>query len=285
MSTERITDLPGVTNSQLTDIIYAVTGFGSPPGNLGISVQQTLSQVIALAISQSILNYPGNPNGNVAGNVFQFCYDTTNKILYICTSSGSTVTAIWTFVGAMNIPATNGGTGVQSPTAHSLPVAQGSSAFSFLGPLSNGQLLIGSTGSNPVAATLTAGTNITISNSAGGITINAPGGPGFMWNHITASSATLASNNGYVPDNAGLVTLTLPATFAFGDIIEIVGRGAGGWSIVFNTSQYIVVGSSTATTTTGSVSSTNHADSLRMVCTIANSEWTVESFIGNLTIV
>ena len=40
----------------------------------------------------------------------------------------------------------------------------------------NGQLLIGSTSANPVAATLTAGTGITVTNGAGSITIAASGG-------------------------------------------------------------------------------------------------------------
>lgn len=42
--------------------------------------------------------------------------------------------------------------------------------------LSNGQIWIGSTGSPPVAVTLTAGAGISITNSAGGITIAATGG-------------------------------------------------------------------------------------------------------------
>ena len=42
----------------------------------------------------------------------------------------------------------------------------------------NGQLLIGSTGVNPVAATITAGSNITVTNGAGSITIAASGGGG-----------------------------------------------------------------------------------------------------------
>lgn len=40
----------------------------------------------------------------------------------------------------------------------------------------NGQLIIGSTGAFPVAATITAGTNITVTNGAGSITIAASGG-------------------------------------------------------------------------------------------------------------
>jgi len=39
------------------------------------------------------------------------------------------------------------------------------------GPLTNGQLVVGSTGASPVAATLTGGTGISVSNGAGSITI------------------------------------------------------------------------------------------------------------------
>lgn len=42
----------------------------------------------------------------------------------------------------------------------------------------NGQLLIGSVGANPVAATITAGSNITVTNGAGTITIASSGGGG-----------------------------------------------------------------------------------------------------------
>jgi hypothetical protein len=65
-------------------------------------------------------------------------------------------------------------------------------AFGGLGPLTNGQLIIGSTGLAPVAATLTAGANITITNSAGGISIAAVGGSANMvigTSTITGSTA------------------------------------------------------------------------------------------------
>ena len=42
----------------------------------------------------------------------------------------------------------------------------------------NGQLMIGSTGTTPAAATLTAGSNVTITNGAGTITIAATSGGG-----------------------------------------------------------------------------------------------------------
>lgn len=88
------------------------------------------------------------------------------------------------------------GTGVASPTAHTLPVAQGSSAFTFLGPLTNGQLLIGSTGANPVATTLTAGSGVTITNGAGTITLALSSGQVIQTvflNNIAGSTNSTAS--------------------------------------------------------------------------------------------
>lgn len=48
----------------------------------------------------TILNYAGNPNtpsdNHLAGNFLQFCWDTTDNKLYICTTTGTTSSAIWT---------------------------------------------------------------------------------------------------------------------------------------------------------------------------------------------
>lgn len=95
MANERFTDLPTVGSAQLTDIICAVQGYVSPTV-LGESVQETLQQVFNLFQSNIVLFNAGNPNGAVAGQTYQLCWDTTNKILYVCTSTGSVSTAIWT---------------------------------------------------------------------------------------------------------------------------------------------------------------------------------------------
>lgn len=282
---ERITDLPTVTNSSLSDIIYAVQGYVSP-SNLGTSVQETMQQVFNLMLANIVLHNAGNPNGAVAGVIYQFCWDTTNHVMYVCTTSGSTSTAIWTALppGAGITPPASGGTGVASPTAHTLPVAEGSSNFNFLGPLTNGQLLIGSTGVDPSPATITAGANISVTNGAGSITIAATGAGSFAWTHVTGTSQTMASFNGYVADNAGLVTLALPATSALGDEIIIMGRGSGGWSISQAAGQQIIWESSSSSVgVPGSVSSINRRNSIYMVCTAANTEWTIQSSSGNLT--
>lgn len=181
--------------------------------------------------------------------------------------------------------ATNNAVNDGTRTAHAIPIMQGTSTPNY-SVLTNGQLLIGNTGNDPSAATLTAGVGMSITNAAGSITLNAAGG-GFTWNDVTGTSATLAVNNGYVADNAGLVTLTLPATAVIGDTIKVIGKGAGGWTIVENANQQIHFGNVATTVSTGSLSSSNQFDNLEIVCITggASTIWSVTSAVGNITIV
>lgn len=97
----------------------------------------------------------------------------------------------------------------------------------------------------------------------------------FNWNTITATSQQMSSQNGYFPNNAGLVTLTLPASSVVGDEIAISGQGAGGWLIAQAAGQQIQIGSSASTLGAGgSVASANRYDSIRLVCMVASTIWT-----------
>lgn len=95
---EMFTSLPTVSSAQLTDIICAVQGYVSPT-TLGLSVQETLQQVYDLIQSNVVLFNAGNPNGVLAGQTYQFCWDTSNSVLYICTTTGTSSTAVWTSLG------------------------------------------------------------------------------------------------------------------------------------------------------------------------------------------
>ena len=66
-----------------------------------------------------------------------------------------------------------GGTGANTFTDHGILIGNATNAVSATAELANGELLIGSTGNAPVPATLTAGTNVTITPTAGAITIAA----------------------------------------------------------------------------------------------------------------
>lgn len=142
-------------------------------------------------------------------------------------------------------------------------------------PSLNGQLIIGKTSDVPQVATLTAGTGISITNGAGSITIAASGG-GVNVVEVTTSTQALAVDTKYIINyTGGLCTLTLPSTFALGDEIQIMGLSAGGWTIVENASQNIRIGSVVTTTTTGSLSSSNRYDCVKLEGLVANTTMTV----------
>jgi hypothetical protein len=141
--------------------------------------------------------------------------------------------------------------------------------------MTNGQVLIGSTGATPVPATITGTAGITITNAAGSITISGGGG-GYTWTEVTGVSQAMAANNGYITNNPALVTLTLPATAALGTTISIAGKGAGGWKIAQNAGQEIFFGSSATTIgATGYLQSTQQFDSIELLCITADTQWTV----------
>lgn len=135
------------------------------------------------------------------------------------------------------------------------------------------------------SAVITAGTGISVTPGANTITIAATGSS-FTWTEVTGTSQAMAVNNGYILNNAGLVTATLPSTAAVGDIVRVAGKGAGGWLIAQNSGQTIFFGSSTTSTGAGgSLASTHRRDCIELICVTANNDWDVLSSIGNITVV
>lgn len=145
-----------------------------------------------------------------------------------------------------------------------------------LNAMINGEVLIGSTGAAPVAATLTAGVGINITNAAGAITINATGGAS-DWNTVAVSPTAMLEDNGYIVSTVGLCSLALPAVAAVGTYIEIVGlSGLGNWIITQGAGQSIQIGNVTSTVGVGgSVASTDPSDSIVLVCVTADTKWAV----------
>lgn len=104
-----------------------------------------------------------------------------------------------------------------------------------------------------------------------------------VWHDQTTTPVTMAAGNAYSANNAGLVTLNVPATAAVGDEFQVQGQGAGGWLVRANTGQVINFGSS-PTTSAGSLASTNRYDAVKFVCTVANTTFNVMFAVGNLTV-
>lgn len=96
------------------------------------------------------------------------------------------------------------------------------------------------------------------------------------------TSQTMVKWFRYFANSGSLVTFTLPATIAQGDVFEIIGQGTGGWKIVYGTGVSIKLNANlSTTTTTGSLSSTDQYDSIKLVA--QSSTVLVPEFVkGNL---
>lgn len=186
--------------------------------------------------------------------------------------------------GSITIAASGGGS-LPAITNSAVLVSTAAGAAAWTSTMTNGQVVIGSTSGTPTAATLTAGTGVTITNGAGTITIAATTG-GTPWTEVTGTSQSMAVNNGYIANNAALVTCTLPTTAAVGEFVKVDGKGAGLFKIGQNASQVIHTGTTDTTTGTGgSLTATNRYDCLTLRCITANTDWVLEHVKGAFTIV
>lgn len=168
-------------------------------------------------------------------------------------------------------------------TANNGMLVTGNTGVPSISALTAGQVFIGTTGAAPTAATLTAGSGVSITSASGSITISSS----FAGNWVDqTTSATMAVNTNYIANAAGLVTLTLPAVAPLGSVFQIVGKGTGGWTLAQAVGQQINFGTSTTTSGVGgSLASTNTNDCVSLVCVTANTNFVVMSSVGNLTVV
>lgn len=159
-----------------------------------------------------------------------------------------------------------GGTGITTATAYSVICAGTTATGAF----------------QPLASLGTAGQVLT-SNGAGALPTWQAGG--ITWNEVTGTSQSAAVNNGYIANNASLVTVTLPSTAALGSTVRVLGKGTGLWKLLANTGQTIHFGN-TDSTVAGYVQATHRYDAIEVVCTVANTEWTVANgpMGGNFTV-
>lgn len=80
------------TNSQ-RNIIYDTTNQAYDANIINTTTGDQIWVQLA-----TIVDYAGNPNGNVEGNLNQLCLDTAAPSLWICTTPGNAAGAVWTAV-------------------------------------------------------------------------------------------------------------------------------------------------------------------------------------------
>lgn len=102
---------------------------------------------------------------------------------------------------------------------------------------------------------------------------------------ITGTSQTAQAGRLYIPHNASLTTITLPATANIGALIQVVGEGAGKWQIQHGNATDVIVGISGFTTVAGTThgiiaSDQNGTISLRKTNT---NKWTFTTLNGTVS--
>ena len=134
-----------------------------------------------------------------------------------------------------------GGTGATTLTDHGILLGSGTGAITATAAPTNGQLLIGSTGIDPVVANLTGGTGITVTNGAGTITIDADNngdvsGPGSSTDNAVArwdgTGGETLQNSSVTIDDSGNIDANSIA-FSSGDQLSQYDEGTWTPSLEF----------------------------------------------------
>lgn len=234
----------------------------------GVNTPITANAGTAIYLNNVVINTSAANFATGAGTVVY------NEVTCLDSSAHNATTEIYTsrvITGSLQLNETDQGVclidgGVVTPTA-----------------MTDGQVVIGSTGLSPVVGTLTAGAGITVTNAAGSITVlsNDP-----MTRAEISADARLAVNTSYTNTKVGLLTVILPTTGTALDEITLIGSGAGGWSITQDDAAHQIFVGNTNTTlgVAGTLSSTNLGDCVSMRC-ISAKVWRVFNMVGNLTVV
>lgn len=198
----------GLDVSTFTGVVKASTGSFSASALVNADVDP------AAAIAYSKLNLNASiVNADVA-NSAAIAYNKLNLANSIVDNDINTTAAI-------------ARTKIANGAAHRLVINDASGTLSDFSALTNGQLVIGSTGLAPVAATLTAGSGISITNGAGSITVSTtiPAGD------IPQTSWVGPANNTADQVITGLSFANTVRSFEAMVDVYIDNGGAGFWTV------------------------------------------------------
>ena len=150
----------------------------------------TLSGARSITFGANDLTFNASGGGRI---IYSGAGEQTGYAL-ISTSTGE---ASWNILSVAG-----GGTGATTFTANGILIGNTASAISATAELADGQLLIGRTGNAPVTATLTQGTDLSITPGNGSISI----GHATVSNAPTSSSTTLSAGGNFTAINSVTVS-------------------------------------------------------------------------------
>jgi len=281
-----------ISNSTSTYGLYVGNNL-SVVNNLVISGNTTLQSLTASTISATTYqNLPTYVSAvTESENVFTVTTNTGNTTLTVDAVTGGTFNSVSGIITLSGTGSVNGTqiTGLSTGSGGSFTGGTVSGATNFTNGLTantisattyeNVNAVTGGT-YNSVAGVITlSGTGNVNGNTITGFST---GSGGLTWQFAT-TSITASTNNGYI--TTGTTSIALPTTATLGSTIEVVSTSSNLFTITQNTNQFIRFGIITTTPTSGTLISQNIGDSIRLVCTSADTVFTVVSAVGNITII
>ncbi len=187
------------------------------------------------------------------------------------------------FVGAGATATFLCGNGISAnPTFKANGVAIGTTGVTSLN--ANGILFGGTTITGPIQSMATIGSafQVLTSNGSG---LPSWSNPGIIYTVVTGSSAAMVQNSGWIANNAGTVSLSLPTSAGVGTMLWVTGiNNATGWKITQAAGQQIFSGASQTTLgATGSITSAATHNSIVLVCVALSTTWVAMSVVGSPT--
>ena len=249
----KISNLPAIVTPALTDVFPVVQA--------GVTYKETVTQLSTLLGLPVTIGATGTvlrSNGTAWVATTSTFADTYGASTLLYSNGANTVTGLATANSGMLVTS---GAGVPS-----------------IATLAAGQIFIGTTGAAPTAAAINSGTGIVVANGSGTITVSATGG-GFATATIAGTTQTAVVSTKYIALNVAQTTVTLPAIYAVGDVVALIGSTAntGGWVLTAAAGDTIRVNNAT-TSAGGTVTCTAVAGQcIELVCDVANTSWVMTS--------
>ena len=197
-------------NSVTTSVI--VNGSAAPTaGQVLIATSGTAASWQTIGSSSITINPPVNPTD---GNGIQFSAGILNLEYASATQPGIISTGTQTIAGNKTFSGTTNFSSLAASSVLYLNASNNLSSFA----LTNGQVLVGSTGANPVATTITGTANqVIVTNGSGSITLSTPqninvgASPTFVSMTLTSASnqLTLGTTNTLILNSSQSTTQTL----------------------------------------------------------------------------